>query len=104
MIQHDLFRVAKKNWKKLEFDNLGLKTWNLSNLKKNRPQKTWNFEQKSLKKPGIFNIFKILSSKLSITYKKSIIQIKKIYYHQHFLLKNTFKVVLQYLFNVFFTI
>ena len=40
-------------WKNLEFDNLGKKTWNLGNQKKN------------LEKPGIFNNFYMYSSKIS---------------------------------------
>ena len=44
--------------KYLEFKNLGYKTW--------------NFEQKPLKKPGIFNNFNMFRSKISIFHEKPI--------------------------------
>ena len=53
------------------------KTWN--------PRKTWNFEQKSLKKPVILNNFYILSSKISIQHKKYYIN-KKILSSSNFFL------------------
>ena len=54
------------------------------------------------KKPGIFNNLNMFRSKISIRHKK-IYHINKIFCHHQktFLLDNTFKVTLQYFFNVF---
>ena len=86
-----------ETWKNLELDILSIK----------RPEKTWNWETLKKprilnKKPGIFNNFNMFSSKISIWHKKYIIKIGFFCHHQKiFLLKNLFKVILQYLFNVF---
>ena len=73
-------------WKNLEFDNLSK-----NNLES---EKFW----KKLEKPGIFNVF---SRKVLIWHKNSITKIKIFCHHQKYFFKNTSKVTLQYLFNVF---
>ena len=59
----------------------------------------WQFKLKKLEKPRTLNNIYMSSSKISIWHKKSI---KKRFHHQFFPLRNTFKVALQYLFNVLY--
>ena len=95
---------TEKPWKNLDFDNLGNKkklekSWIREiNKKKRINLKFWT---KITIKPRIFTNFYKPSNKTSIVYKKSILCIILIHQKNFSLLKNIFKVSLQFLFYVF---
>ena len=76
----ELFRVATLPGN-LEFDNLEKKTGKTRNVGKfwKKPGKTWNFKQKSLKKPGLLTIFTCSVVKFQIESK-----IKNFCHHQKY--------------------
>ena len=84
--------------------SIGLLTTSLEKKTTGLPKINWNPRKTcnltiEAKQPEI-NCFYIYNNKVSIKYKKSIPRIKKILYY-FFLIRNLFKVALQYHFNVF---
>ena len=84
-----------KTLKNLEFYNLGKKNLEKPGIWEIK-KKTWNFDQK----PGSLTIFTFSIVKFRFDSKNQSYK-KKFHHQKSFLLKNIFKVALQYLFNVF---